>query len=195
MISDAPWGDRRRRLGGRRRQVGQSLLELVITLFAFFTIFFMYVQVSLSMGVANFIQYATFMAARSFVSGWQDQRRQTLAAEGVIERMLKSGGGERFRGIIQDGEAAIGPSPRARPSSPDARKTSWEQGVTYKFKIRFYMVPLIRGLSGDKASQMELESQSWLGREPTEDECVTFMETTGPGRAGIRNAFVYDNGC
>ncbi len=179
---------------------GQGMVELILTLFAFFTILFMFVQIALSFGVANYIQYATFMASRAFLAGHQDLRTQKGAAQGVVERMLKNGGRDRFAGIIKasgEGDPTgtfIGPTGRVKLAVDGARQTAWEQGVTYKFKMKFYMLPILRAAS-NKPPDLELESQSYLGREPTEDECIRYLEQVGPGLKQVRGIFLYDNGC
>lgn len=179
---------------------GQSLVEFVLTLFAFFTILFMYVQLALSFGVANYIQYMTFMAARAYLSSGDDQGVQTKAANAVITQMMSGGSGAngtRFDGIIQLNGATpsgpyVGSGTGVTFKTGDARSTAWEQGVTYGFNVRLYMLPIIRS-SGKNA--ITLQSESWLGREPTAQECSQYMEVDGPNMKGVQAQFLYDNGC
>ena len=150
----------------------------------------MIVQVSLGFGVANFIQYATYMASRAYLSGARDKDAQKNAAKAVLETMLQKNGADRYKNIAKasgEGEptgAMIGSSPQAvaPAGSSDARDKNWEQGVTYKFKMRLYMMPVLKAGNG-KGNEVELESQSWLGREPTRDECQKAVKG------------VEDNGC
>lgn len=182
-----------RRSRGKSRR-GQATIELILTFFAFFTIFFMFVQVALTFGVANYIQYVTFMASRAYLAGYEDELAQKEAATQYLETMV---GNNRFKSMIEpQGEGAdfpganIGRSRDARfAPSEDARTTSWEQGVTFSFKAKLYLTPLIPGVNRGDDAKVLLESQSWLGREPTARECEQTLGTRA------KATVLYDNGC
>ena len=187
----------------RNVQSGQGTIELVLTMMCFFTIFFMFVQVSLGFAVANYIQYATFMAARAFQSGYADIAAQKDAASSVLTATVGGGKTGRFGSIATAGDggtgdipgATIGPASRSHLApSGDARDSSWEQGVTYSFKVKMYLAPLIPGINSGEDSKVTLESQSYLGRETTEKECEAFLGTRQKN-AGVTHVFIYDNGC
>lgn len=183
------------------REGGQGTVELILTLFAFFTIFFMFVQMSLSYAVANYYQYVTFMAARAYHAGYLTEADQKAAAEKVLTQMISPGGKERF-GAIAKGEggtsdvtgATVGRSARVHFGDNQARDTAWEQGVTFAFRVKMYMAPLIPGVSSGSDSTVLLESQSWLGREPTEKECEGILDKRR-ARSGTSGLMLYDNGC
>lgn len=187
-----------------KSEAGQSVIELVLTLFAFLTIFFMYTQVALSFGVGNYFQYATFMAARAYQSAYLSPQDQAAAANSVLTTMIQPGKQELFgsiaKGVAGTGTADvaggfIGPSSRVQlGQSQDARNTAWEQGVTYTFKASMYLAPLIPGISTGDDSKITLESQSWLGREPTQQECEQGM-VNRQSISGIKALPIYDNGC
>ncbi|MBI3556588.1 MAG: pilus assembly protein [Deltaproteobacteria bacterium] len=185
-------------------QSGQGTIELILTMMAFFTIFFMFVQCALSFAVANYIQYATFMAARAFQAGYASLGDQKAAATSVLEATLNgNNGGGRFGSIAVgtgggDGDvtgSSIGPSSRVHLApSADARSTAWEQGVTYSFKVKLYLAPLIPGVNQGEDSKVTLESQSYLGREPTEKECEAVL-LLRQNKSAQKHNFIYDNGC
>ncbi len=185
------------------RQRGQGTIELILTMMAFFTIFFMFVQCALSFAVANYTQYATFMAARALQSAAATLSDQKAAATDVLTKMLVGTGGAGRFGSIATAEggagdvpgASIGPSPNVHVApTADARDTSWEQGVTYAFKVKMYLAPLIPGVNQGADSKVLLESQSWMGREPTETECETVIGTRKI-KSEQKHVFIYDNGC
>jgi hypothetical protein len=185
----------------RRRQRGQGTVELILTLFAFFTIFFMYVQLAISFAVGNYIQYATFMASRALLSGGKSKDAQIRAGTLVLNAMLIRNGKDRFGAFAKgdgDGDppgAFVGVSPRVRLASTDARETAWEQGATYRFGIKMYMLPIAPGAKRGAQNKVTLESQSWLGREPTTEECVKNLQTR-PGMINLQGVKpLFDNGC
>ena len=193
---------RRTAVARRREQQGQGTIEMVLTLFAFFTIFFMFVRLAMSFAVANYYQYVTYFAARAFLSGHPTTDARKQAALTVAEKMLKPGGKERFAAMGQgtgDGDPPglfIGKSPNVvSREDQKARDNNWEQGVTYKFKVKMYMLPMVAGAKRGKANEVQLESQSWLGAEPTEQECRQVLEKKAKD-SGVKSAVaLFDNGC
>ena len=156
---------------------GQSLLEFVIALFGYLVIVLMVVQVALGFGVANYIQYATFMSARAYLSGHVDANQKKQAAQTVLEGMVGS-----FTTIVKPADEEsiqIGPSPRiVSPSDSKARKLNWEYGTRYRFKMKLYMFPLIGSALPGKG-WVTLQSESLLGSEPSEIDCSTYMQNQG----------------
>jgi len=174
----------------RSNEAGQSLIELIAMIVQFFTILFMFVQVSLSLGVANYFQYATYMAARALLPSRTTMQDQIRAARETLESLVMVEGRDRFPSIARaegEGEppgSTVGPSPRVRLGAEDSRYFAWEQGVSYKFAVKMYMLPILRRSRSN--NKVILESESVLGREPSEAECLQQMAAK---RA------LYDNGC
>ncbi|MBL7714790.1 MAG: hypothetical protein JNL01_04930 [Bdellovibrionales bacterium] len=104
------------------------------------------------------------------------------------------GGGDRipFLARGQNGDSGDGISIGEGPNFlADKKDFSWLEGVRYSFRSRIFLMPLgSRNPSSsapDSAQQMlELTSESWLGREPNEDECVDLMN---------KEKWIFDNGC
>jgi len=170
----------------------------------------MYVQVALSFGLANYIQYATFLASRAYLASRTTEQKQIEAASDTLKMMV--GENSRWPMIIRavgDGNprgASIGRSNFVEipPRTSNARFNNWEQGVAYRFQMRLYTLPILKSKSlSSSGNFVEVQSQSFLGREPSEDECRQYMENEfGPKngeRAKIANdykiKFYYDNGC
>lgn len=190
------------RPASKKRQSGQGTIELIVSLFAFITVLFMVVQLSLGFAVANYIQYVTYMASRAFLAGYLDPADQRAAANSYLTRMLQGQGGSDRFGTIAKGEGGsgditgvtVGSSSRVSIAGNTARDTAWEQGVTYAFRIKMYLAPLIPGVHSGNDSTVLLESQSWLGREPTEKDCETVLSSRRQ-KSQVNNQMLYDNGC
>ncbi len=183
----------------KKEASGQAVLELIVTLFGFFTIFFMFVQLALGFAVANYVQYVTFLASRAYYSAFGDEPSQKRAAEEYFTKMVGEDGG-RFKGLIKvDGDGAgsfVGKANTVSLRTGEARTNSWEQGAKYKFNVKMYMLPLIRGVGQGSNNTVTLESQCFLGRETSTRECEEIMHevTTRKGIDGMPDA-IYDNGC
>ena len=183
-----------------RKNAGQTFIEFLLTVFAYLTVAFMTVQVGLGFGVANYIHYATFMASRALLTGYPTRDLQESKAKSVLSKMLKKGDGkDRFDPIAKGtgngsppGFELVGSTGRSKSGEP--RKNKWEQGVVYRFNAKLYMLPLVPGAKRGKDNGVELESESFLGREPTIDECKAQLERH-KARAQSGNDWLVDNGC
>jgi hypothetical protein len=183
-------------LAGTNSESGQSLVEFALSIFLVFGLLFFFIQLALVLSWGNFVQYATFMSARAYLSGGANRIDQEDRARDVLRRMVKRGmisNEDRFPGIARGVEgdddtvkgASIGPGPDFNPGNYDL---SWMQGVRYTFRSRLFVLPVGRpGTTPSPSSgQVILTSESWLSRDPTYQECVSTMQT-------LRGQF--DNGC
>jgi hypothetical protein len=179
----------------RRNQSGQSTIEFALTMTLLFAFVLFFFQLGLVFAFGNYTHYITFMSARAYMAAGADQEDQTSRAQDVISRTLKGGAGQggadRFPFIAQGvggGGAypglSIGPGPEFQLGD---RESSWEQGVRYTFRSRLFLIPLTGAGTGSSASanSIQLTSESWLGREPADDDCTTQLSGKG----------IFDNGC
>lgn len=172
-------------------------MEFLLSLFGLLTILFMVVQTSISFGVANYIQYAVFMASRAYLSGHATAADKSASAEAVLEATLRKNGNDWLKSFAKEENRTIGKSPRVQLRNNDrARDTAWEQGVTYQFRSKLYMLPILSAARKGQDSTILLESQSWLGSDPTEEECLEVLKyrKTVSAIDGIPD-FIFDNGC
>ncbi len=175
---------------------GQSTIEFALTLMliAIFSLF--YVQLSLVFAYGNFVHYATFMSARAYLASGPTKADQAGRARDVIVKMLQRSSGEAGTGRFPSLGKGFGPGnpPGFQVDDPPQydpvnRDFSWMQGVRYTFRSRLFAVPLGRSSGtggGGSVNVVTLTSESWLGREPSYEECAEEMSE----RKGI-----FDNGC
>ncbi len=182
---------RKRPLG----RTGQATVEFVLTLVLFLGFALFYIQNALMMGWANYIHYATFMSARAQLSAGPTPQDQALRAKTVATRMLKrESGKDRFpslgQGVDGDDPEVAGlfiEPPEQFTAAPGNPAFSWLEGVRYRFKTRLFRLPLLGAApSRGPASELELQSESWLGRDPSDQECMNYMKT-------VKGTL--DNGC
>ncbi len=187
----------------KKKQSGQSFIEFILALFAFFTVAFMYVQVSVSFGVQNYLQYATFLSARAYLAGYDQKDQQKKSAQSYMKDFLLSENGNAFNSFAKAVETGnsdvpgvkIGDGPKmATLGSENARLQNWMQGVTYTFKSRLYMMPILKSKTAGMGNNITLESQSWLGREPTKEDCEAYF-VHRQSQFSIKGAIIVDNGC
>jgi len=170
---------------------GQSTVEFALTMIFALSFILFFVQLSLVFGFANYVHYATFMAARAYQAAGQSQADQQARAQAVLTRMLKRGGStvDRFPafgrgfggGDIRGAEIGCVGQCAGDPGF------SWMTGVRYTFRSKLFMIPM-PGSPGAASSinSLTLTSESWLTREPTYTECQAVMG---------KMEGIFDNGC
>ncbi len=175
-----------------KKEDGQSTIEFILTMTMMvgFTLFFL--QLSLAFAVGNYFHYATFMAARAYLSAGpdrsdQEQRARILGTE-MVKQSIGTAGVDRWPGVAK---GVGGGNPKGMEIGPGRQfddgniSYSWQEGVRYTFRS-----PLFLGLfgGGESLEKFELTSESWLGREPSYRECLEDISARVP-------RLVIDNGC
>lgn len=180
---------------------GQSTIEFVLSSILSMGLVFFYVKLVLLFAYGNFVQYATFMSARALLSAGVSQEDQLNHAKNVLIRMVKKSESQpeqdRFdfiaKGVtVGEGDAAlpgayIGPGELARQGGAGDPFSSWQIGVRYAFQARIFSSALIRWMGAtESGGKVTLQSESWLGREASYNECKQQVES----KKGL-----FDNGC
>lgn len=187
-----------------RNDKGQSTIEFALTMILLIAFILFYFQLSMTFAFGNFVHYATFMSARAFLAAGPTYEDQKERARSVIVRMVKRGEGQagtdRFpslaRGVGEGDPRGVQMDPPAQFNIDDS-DFSWMQGVRYTFRSKLILIPFAgtgragkpeaTGNSPQKpGNSVTLTSESWLGREPDDDECRALL-----GKGG----WAFDNGC
>ena len=168
-------------------QSGQSTIEFALTLLTFLAFVLFIIQLALISAWGNFVHYATFMSARSYLAAGENRPDQLDRAERVIKRMLKRASGNRADRypMIAHG-VGDGRVTGMMVNHEQTDQYAWLTGIRYRFRSRLFPISLSRtprAPGANDPNKLELTSESWLGREPTNIECKTSIL----GR--------YDNGC
>lgn len=176
---------------------GQSTMEFALTLMLLMGFILFFIQLALMLGFSNYVQYATFMSARAYLSAGDTPEDQEDRAKEVATQMLKRGanGSTDRLPFVAKGEDGDGDVTGLSISPPEQyrkgnRATGWLQGVRYTFRSRIFLIPLA-GLNkrlNQNTNSVVLTSESWLGRETSGADCRLQM-----GSNGVRG--IFDNGC
>lgn len=185
-----------------RSERGQSTVEFALTMILLVGFILFFFQTSLMMGFASYAQYATFMAARAYLSAGTNVADQQDRATKVLSQMLKQAnnqGIDRFPFIAKGVSGSGGGNSPVQGMSfddtdhldPTKRDSSWPLGVRYSFKGKIFIMPIGTGDPAAKnpsATSLSLTSETYLGREPTADECSS-------KEMPLRGKGIWDNGC
>lgn len=180
----------------RSKESGQSIIEFLLGLIIFLGGALFFIKLSMFISASNYVQYATFMAARAYKSSAATNEAQIARAMNLLARTVKRGGSkDRFRGLLE-GKLAPNQVSASRVLGADVgpgqdydanlRTSSWQDGVRYHFRGRFSLGRLggSQGRGSGTGTEVLFTSEAWLGREPTVDECMR----------AIGDVY-YDNGC
>jgi hypothetical protein len=175
-------------------------VEFALTLVLLMSFMLFFVQLSLVLAFGNYVHYATFMAARAYLSAGSEKDDQQRRATEVIVKMLKRSTGEqgtdKFPFIAKGvgGTAITGLRFDSSALVPGSRDLGWLEGVQYHFKSRLFMLPFAplqstrNSTDNDSGSlnSLTLVSESYLGKEMSYYDCVQLMRRSGA---------YFDNGC
>ncbi len=212
----------------RNNQAGQVIVEFIIVFSLIMTLIFLFVQMSWGIAFGHYAHYATYMASRAYLAAGLTQNDQYEAAGAVLSQSLKAGGGNDLFPFLAPARAGgnrdttgsepvkgamVGTHPEAI-GKENSRLYSWAEGVQYNFNLKMFLLPIsgliskngegksIRPPDGGKAIEWKgvipFTSDSFLGREPSVDECfreMTRLSTTTGINRGDNNDFIEDNGC
>lgn len=140
----------------KKGESGQAIVEFLVVISVIFTLAFLFVQVAWGIAYGHYVHYATYMAARAYLSGGETPSEQTEAAAGVLRKMLKRGGSEDILPFLAkarrgDDRDASGPEPVPGAmigTHPEAigheknRPYSWAEGVQYNYALNLFLLPI-----------------------------------------------------
>jgi Flp pilus assembly protein TadG len=170
-----------------KRKEGQSAIEfiVVVVVILFFLLFFM--CLSILWVVSDYLEYATFMAARTYKSMFSSREVQERNARTVFNSYA-----QKVQGLARNFNLEFVPGPT------EGGEQSAGVIATYTMDL-FYLPPLFLpdGLPG---SAITLKSETHLGRDAAYEDCIEFYNQFGQ-KVGIPiqgTNFVRqmdDNGC
>ncbi len=168
----------------KKSERGQAAIEFIaisVVLF-FFLLFFL--SVSILLVVSDYVEYATFMAARTYKAGASSEAKQREKAQLVFDTYFN-----KIQGIAR--------RPNLEFIRTDQNSVRTE-GLLSSYDIDlFYLPPVFIGGNGSP-SRIRLSSEAHLGREPSFTECRAFFQSFG-SRMGITGQglieMMEDNGC
>ena len=135
---------------------GQAIVEFLVVISVIFTMAFIFVQLAWGIAYGHYVHYATYMAARAYLSEGATRTKQTDSAAAVLQSMLKKGGGEDilpFLAKAREGDErdAKGPEPvkgsmvgtHAEANGRERnRPYSWAEGVQYNYSLNLFLLPI-----------------------------------------------------
>lgn len=166
---------------------GQAAIEFIAVVVVLFFFLFFYLSLAIVLTVSEYVDYATFMAARTYKSGFSTEEfQQRYARDFVFQKYIEKISPDIARNFKLEFVAL----------DPNDEQT---KGVvaTYDMDL-FYLPPLFVTDDDKPISRISLKSEAFLGRDPAFQDCINYFEGFS-NRLGIDLGgllgLMDDNGC
>lgn len=176
----------------RKREAGQATIEFILTLAFGLSLMLMIFNSAINYTTGYLVHYATFMASRVYLTtethfGIYGQYDSSIApAEQAAKDTFRQYNLQIFG--IQDDEFFVNKS-----SSGQDTKTYLTVGTSTRFKQKIDILGRIAG-----NTELELVSESFLGKEPTRVGCATRVCQAMTGQESCDESLditLFDDGC
>ncbi len=169
-----------------RSQAGQAGIEFMGIMVVVFFFLFFFMSLAITLIVSDYLEYATFMAARTYKAGASTKAKQEEHAQLVFDTYF-----QKIQGIARN--------PGRLTFLAADSKDEQTQGVLANYTVDlFYLPPVFIG-KGSPGSTMNLNAEAHLGRDPSFEDCIGFFDNFGSKVLGIQNSNLIDqledNGC
>ena len=146
-----------------RNRKGQAAIEFMVVMIVIFFFLLLFLSFSLMLVVSEYMDYATFMAARTYKAGAGDRSNQQANAETVFNQYTQ---------FITGNGLARNVSINFANAQGNNEQTG---GAVSSYDLdMFYLPPLFAG-SNSVPSRIRLSSETYLGREVGVFECKNFF--------------------
>lgn len=165
---------------------GQAAVEFIAVIVVIFFFLFFYLTLAFTLVVSDYMEYATFMAARTYKSGYSTREYQEKYAREIFNIYA-----ERAAWAIEN------PRLDFYPIDPQNQQRA---GVVSSYDVNLYYLPPLFALQGFPGSAMTLQSEVRLGRDPAYEDCQNFFTKFSRSHSlGVEGSGLllnmFDNGC
>jgi hypothetical protein len=168
---------------------GQSSIEFLFSFSITFIFIMLFVSLAMNLTSGYMVHLATYNASRVYLV----YDRNTNAAFSTVDQEAEKEAEKQFYNpignFLKEMGAKIGAVGELKFNSPDSASRYEFVGAYFKFKKDFSYVPF---MSGGDVPKLDLESQSYIGREPTRLTCLKSLQKIMSGK---KHSTMYDNGC
>ncbi len=161
-----------------RRQRGQTLVEFALVSMLFVFMMVVTFNAVIAFSVHQYISYAVFMAARAYQASGDNLDSSATSAIETLKQFSLTGNGKELEFKLFGRPVATINSisvPRAQNFDYSKSGPSEDLFVGVNFEVPFVTLPLGENMRRDFAS-VKLEARSFLGREPSRDECLDYFK-------------------
>lgn len=169
----------------RKNQGGQAAIEFIVCMVVVFFFLLFYLSLCILLVTSEYMDYATFMAARTFKSAYGSEQSQQNNAQIVFDSYT-----QKIQGVARKFSLNF------TQTNPDDEQT---KGVEASYSMDLFYLPPIFVPGDIPPSELRLTSEAHLGREPGFQDCLDFFagyvrKLNVPGMERFSEE-MDDNGC
>jgi len=166
----------------RRSKSGQSVVEFILVILVFLNLLVVTINATMAFAVQQYMSYAAFMAARAYQASNLSPDLQAEAAATTLKSYVfitPTDEAEKVFRFNSDGTGTarevIWEIPNAAAGLPKYGQMPPEPGrrIQISFQVPLFRLPF--GNIGKERAWIKLSAVSYLGREPTVEECRSFF--------------------
>lgn len=160
-----------------KNQSGQAAIEFIVVVVVVFFFLLFYLSLCMGMVLSEYVEYATFMAARTYKAAYTGPNNQREYADRAFRNYFYFQG-RPDQPKIPETLLKVG-SPQFEDGGPRGdQKTA---GVRVDYEVPFFYLPPIFLPPADQSeignsTKLTLTARSYLGREPTLEEVKGAMQ-------------------
>lgn len=146
---------------GRKNERGQAAIEFLVCVVVIFFFLLFYLSMCILMVTSEYMDYATFMAARTYKSAYGSEASQEANARIVFDAYTNN-----VQGIARNMQLNF---TEANPGDPKSG------GVEAYYDIDMFYLPPVFISDDPPPSRIRLTAEAHLGREPGFQDCEDFF--------------------
>lgn len=160
------------------------MIEFIVMVVAVLFFLFFMLSTAMLLTISDFIEYATFMAARTYKAGFSSEARQRENARIVFDSYFKF-----VQGLARK------PNLEFYPDGPNQKH---DGGVIASYEMDLFYIPPLFVLGETIKNRVTLNAEAHLGRDPTFEEVrgyfSDFLQKNGINDPGNLADQMDDNG-
>ncbi len=182
-----------RGLKALQNEKGQTAVEFIVVVVVVFFFLLFFLSLAFVLVLSQYMDYATFMAARTYKAGHGDVLSQEQRARQVFDQYVQP---------VLSTSLVKSVSPLTFIQATPGGREHFSEGVRVTYTLNFFYLPPLFVTGRQPSSLITLTSESFLGRDPNYEECFNFFDefasrfgiTLRSGGADLTSR-MEDNGC
>jgi hypothetical protein len=155
-------------LRAKKRAAGQTMVEFMISVIVIAFFLFLMLSLAILLVTSEYMEYAAFMAARTYRTGYSTEQSQRQRADLVARQYIAN-----VLNLVSNGNADVQVLDGDNPGAPRLDNAVSDKGGLAGVQIRwrmplFYLPPIFAGTFIDP--NIDLVSESYYGRDPSAEE-------------------------
>jgi len=154
-------------LNALKNERGQTAVEFIVVVVVVFFFLLFFLSLAFVLVLSQYMDYATFMAARTYKAAHGDPLNQQQKARAVFDQYVQP---------VLSTSLVKSVSPLVFIQATPGGREYFSEGVRATYTLNFFYLPPLFVTGRQPSSLITLTSENFLGRDPNYEECFSFFE-------------------